>query len=68
MRKINNNEMQELNGGAGLVSGVCAGIGASSVIYAIGAFAAVNWWNPVGWVTVSFLVADAACIAYGLSD
>jgi hypothetical protein len=62
MRKIEINRMESIDGGNDLVNGLCITLGAGSVVYTIGA--ATNWWNPVGWVSAAFLVADGACILY----
>ena len=48
------------------ITGLCLGIGAGSFYYGVGL--ATSWWNPIGWVSGAFLAADAACIAYGISN
>lgn len=53
--------------GGGFVDVACIGIGAGSVVYAAGALAVVNFWNPVGWAVAIFVVADAACLVYAAS-
>lgn len=65
MRTLTAVEMESHLGGD-LVDGLCVGIGAGSVVYAAGII--TNWWNPVGWASATFIVADAACIAYAASQ
>ena len=65
MKTLELTKMEELQGGD-FVGGVCGGIGAASAVYAIGL--STNWWNPVGWVSAAFLVADVACVGYGISQ
>lgn len=60
-----NLEITENTIGGGFIDGACVGIGAGSVLYAVGAY--TNFWNPVGWASITFIVADAACIAYAAS-
>ena len=66
MKKIELNSLVAFEGGGRILNGVCVGIGAGSVIYGIGA--ATNFWNPVGWVSAAFILADVACLAYGASQ
>lgn len=66
MKVLEKNNLMEIKAGAGFVDGVCAGLAAGSLIYGIGA--ATNFWNPVGWVSAAFIVADGACLAYGISQ
>lgn len=65
MKKIELYQMENLQGGD-FIGGLCGGIGAASVVYAVGI--ATQWWNPVGWASAAFLVTDAACVAYGISQ
>lgn len=65
MKTLELNQMEELTAGD-FVGGLCGGIGAASVVYAIGAY--TQWWNPVGWVSIAFIAADAACVGYGISQ
>jgi hypothetical protein len=65
MKTLKLEEIENLNGGD-FVGGLCVGIGAGSVVYGVGVL--TNWWNPVGWVSAAFLVADAACIGYAASN
>lgn len=60
-------EITENTMGGGFLAGACIAIGASSIIYAVGGLAVVNFWNPVGWAVITFIVADTACIVYGAS-
>jgi hypothetical protein len=60
-----NIEKTENTIGGGFVDGLCVGIGAGSILY--GAGVATNFWNPVGWASATFLVADAACLVYAAS-
>jgi predicted phage tail protein len=62
MKALEIRRLEKISGGNDFVNGLCVGIGAGSVVYAIGL--ATSWWNPVGWVSGAFLVADAACLAY----
>ena len=66
MKKVELNSLTEITGGGRIANGICVGLGASSVVYAVGA--ATNFWNPVGWVSISFIAADAACVAYAASQ
>ncbi len=65
MKNLSTCEMETYIGG-NFVSGLCEGIAAGSAVYAAGVF--FEWWNPVGWVSGTMLVADLACAAYGLSS
>lgn len=58
-------QMEDHEGGD-FIAGLCIGLGAGSVVYAAGA--ATNFWNPIGWVSTAFLVADAACVGYAASN
>lgn len=64
MNELSINEM-EAHAAGGVVDGLCVGIGAGSVVYAGGV--ATNFWNPIGWVSAAFLVADVACLGYAAS-
>ena len=64
MEVLSFEKMEDVTAGD-FITGLCLGIGAGSVIYGVGV--ATNWWNPIGWVSGTFLAADAACIAYGIS-
>lgn len=66
MRTLELEKMNTINGGEGFVGGLCSGIAIGSGVYAVGLF--TNWWNPVGWLSAAFVVADVACAAYALSD
>lgn len=66
MRNLDLQEMETIYGGNDFITGLCYGIGAGSVVYAAGALS--NWWNPIGWVSVAFIAADAACVAYGIAN
>lgn len=66
MKTMSVSEMESFCGSEGFIGGLCAGIGTASVIFAIGA--ATNFWNPIGWVSAAFIVADVACIAGSLAD
>ncbi|HMO37823.1 MAG TPA: hypothetical protein PKC76_08610 [Saprospiraceae bacterium] len=57
------NELELTSAGGDVVAGLCVGIGTGSVIYGVGVV--TQWWNPLGWVSAAFLVADAACLGYG---
>jgi len=61
MKTLSLNEM-ELQSAGDIVAGFCVGIASGSAIYGIGV--ATNWWNPVGWVSAAFLVADVGCLGY----
>lgn len=61
MKKIQICDLENYNGGD-FISGLCVGLGAGSVVYA--GLLATQFWNPVGWVSAGFLVADAACLGY----
>lgn len=63
MEKIEIAKLGEIIGGNDFVNGLCVGLASGSVVYALGL--ATSWWNPVGWVSGAFLVADAACGVYG---
>ncbi|MFY0689952.1 MAG: hypothetical protein JXQ90_22465 [Cyclobacteriaceae bacterium] len=65
MRELDITLMEDIQGG-GFVAGVCVGIGAGSIIYATGL--ATNFWNPIGWASAAFIVADAACLVYGAAN
>ncbi len=68
LKKISYDDMEVLHGG-GVVDGLCIGIGSASIVYTIGgALTITNWWNPVGWVSATFIVADIACLAYVASQ
>ena len=58
--------MNETFGGECFWDGMCVGVVWGCAVYAIGV--ATNWWNPVGWVSAAFLVADAACLGYAASQ
>jgi len=66
MKVLEINQLETINAGAssGFVNGVCAGIALGSAVYAVGA--ATNFWNPVGWASATFIVADLACAAYAV--
>lgn len=64
MKTLELKELELIEAGGDIVAGLCVGIGAGSVVYAV----ATNWWNPVGWVSAAFLVADAACLGYAASQ
>lgn len=66
MKTLELKELELIEAGGDIVAGLCVGIGAGSVVYAVGV--ATNWWNPVGWVSAAFLVADAACLGYAASQ
>lgn len=61
MKTLEINEIEDITGG-GFIDGLCAGIMTGSAIYAVGAI--TNFWNPVGWVSKTFIVADLACVAH----
>ena len=61
MKTLDLHEMENVQAGD-FVDGLCAGIAAGTIIYQVGVWS--NWWNPVGWVSASALVASAACVAY----
>ena len=65
MEELTFREMESINAG-GFIAGACVGITAGSFIYGVGLY--TNWWNPVGWVSAAFLVADGACLAYGVAN
>ncbi len=65
MKTLELNQMQELTAGD-FVGGLCVGIGAGSAVYGVGVL--TNWWNPVGWVSAAFIVADVACLGYAASN
>jgi len=66
MKEVSYNEMLLIKGSGDPIAGLCYGIGGGSILYTAGAM--TQFWNPVGWVSVAFLAADAACLAYGLSQ
>jgi hypothetical protein len=61
-RKLSIEEMEELEGGGISIEKACASLAIGSVVYAYGLI--TNWWNPVGWISASLLVGDAACAVY----
>ena len=65
MKELTLQQMESIKAGE-FVAGLCIGIGAGSAVYAIGTI--TNWWNPVGWVSAAFVVADVACLAYAASN
>ncbi|MEQ8553650.1 MAG: hypothetical protein RIC06_20890 [Cyclobacteriaceae bacterium] len=65
MKTLEIEDLAKINAG-GYISGICYGIGAGSVVYTAGIM--TNFWNPVGWVSAGFILADVACIAYGMSS
>ncbi len=62
MNTLSLNEMELQFAGGDIVAGLCVGIGAGSVVYAAGAL--TNFWNPIGWISVAFILADVACLGY----
>jgi len=61
MKPLELNNLEDIAGGD-FVDGLCAGIATGSAIYTAGAI--TNFWNPVGWVSGAFVVADLACAAH----
>ena len=73
MKTIEISKLENYKGGDSLggdiAAGFCAGMATSGAIYAIGATALVNAWNPVGWVTITFaVVGGGACAAAAMLD
>ena len=65
MKKISFAKMEELQGGDA-IGGFCGAVAFGSLVYA--GLVATNFYNPVGWVSATFLVADIACAAYSIAS
>jgi len=65
MKTLELNQMESVEGG-NAVDAACVAIGAGSVVYDLGVMS--NWWNPIGWLSATMLVADAACVGYAASQ
>lgn len=59
MKTLELNQMQNVEGGSDFVDGMCLSVAVGSGVYGVGLI--FNWWNPIGWVSAAFLVADFAC-------
>lgn len=66
MTTLNYDDLANTHGGD-FIGGVCSALTAGQAVYAIGY--AFFGWTGIGAVAVTTLVvADAACVAYGLSQ
>lgn len=65
MKKLTTEQLEIVNGQS-KIGGACVAIAAGSAVYAVGA--ATQFWNPIGWVSTAFIVADVACAAYGVGS
>ena len=63
MRELHINELSQVNGGSA-GEAICHGIAASSIILTAGA--ALNWWNPAGWIMGGTFVIGAVCEGHSL--
>jgi hypothetical protein len=61
MRELTIIELSQVNGGS-TGEAICHGIAVSSTILAAGA--ALNWWNPAGWVMTGGLIIGGVCEGY----
>ncbi len=65
MKELSFERMEEIEGGLTLIGKTCAVLALGSVVYGVGA--ALNWWNPIGWVSAAALSADLVCGIYAFS-
>lgn len=62
MKNLNLKQCEEIIGGNDFVSGLCTAATIGSLV------ALTNFWNPVGWISSALVVADVACVAYGIGS
>lgn len=58
-------EMEKLQGGD-FIDGFCVPVVAGEAVLLAGA--AMNWWNPAGWVMATGAIAAAGCAIYWAKD
>ena len=64
MKTLTIEQMEQVNGD-GVVETACAILAGGSAVYGWGLF--LGWWNPIGWLSATLLVADTACAGYALA-
>lgn len=62
MIELNLNQKLEVVGGNEAIYGLCSAATIGTIV------AATNFWNPAGWLASTLVVAEVACVAYGIND